>query len=72
MHASGVRAHVAVAGVGQVEDFEQRTRPVGGALPAEVVEAPDELEVLEARQVLVHRRVLAGEADALAHLARLA
>ena len=46
-------------------------RPLDSALAAEVVQAPDELEVLEPGQVLVHRRVLAGQTDPLAHLARL-
>ena len=45
--------------------------PLGSALAAEVVQAPDELDVLEPGQVLVHRRVLAGQTDPLAHLARL-
>ena len=40
--------------------------------PAEVVEPPDHLEVLEAGQVLVDRRVLAGEPDLLANLRRIA
>ena len=68
MHAPRVRAHVAVAGVREVEDLEQCPSSLRGALPAEVVEASDELEILEAGEVLVHRRVLAGEPDALAHL----
>ena len=43
---------------------------LAGRSGAEVVEAADHLEVLEAREVLVDRRVLAGEADPLAQLRR--
>ena len=45
--------------------------PLGSALAAEVVQAPDELDVLEPGEVLVHRRVLAGQPYPLAHLTRL-
>ena len=38
-------------------------RPVAGCGTSHVVQAADHLEVLEAGQVLVHGRVLAGEAD---------
>ena len=68
-HAARVRADESAAGLGEVERREQLVRPLARRPAAEVVEAADHLEVLEAGQVLVHGRVLAGEPDALAHLA---
>ena len=67
-HAARVGAHEPVAGLGQVEGGEQLACALARGAAAEVVEPADHLEVLEARQVLVDGRVLAGEADPLAHL----
>ena len=62
-HAARVRLREPVRGVGQGEALEQ----LAGALlcrpAAHVVEPADHLEVLVPGQVLVDRRVLAGEAD---------
>ena len=57
------------AGVGEVELLEQLARPLAGPLRAQVVEPADHVEVLEAGEVLVDRRVLAGQADLPAHAA---
>ena len=54
------------AGVHEVELLEQFLRAGAGGRPALAVQAADHHEVLGARQVLVHRGVLAGQADALA------
>ena len=68
-HAARVGADQAVGGVAEVEVLQQ----LGGARPRlalrQVVEPPDHLEVLGPGQVLVDRRVLAGEADPRAQLA---
>jgi hypothetical protein len=62
-HASGVGLDRSVGGVQQVEALEEvRGSRLRLAL-GQVVEASDHDEVLGARQVLVDRRVLAGEAD---------
>ena len=50
---------------------EQLARALLRRTAAEVVQAPDHLEVLEAAEVLVHGGVLAGEADSLADELRL-
>jgi hypothetical protein len=47
-------------------------RAVARRPPAEVVEPPDHFEVLEARQVLVDRRILTGQPDLLPNLRRVA
>ena len=66
-HPARIGANETVGGVGEVEGGQQLPRP-GTRLPSrEVVEPADHLEVLEAGQVLVHRGVLAGEPDVLAH-----
>ena len=71
-HPAGVRLRDAVGGVLELEPLEQLVglRCASGA--REVVEPAEHPEVLASRQVLVHRRVLAGEADDLAHLLGLA
>ena len=66
-HAAGVGAHEPVAGLGEVERREQLAGTVARGGAAEVVEAADHLEVLEAGQVLVDGRVLAREPDPLAN-----
>ena len=63
-HASGVALHHPVAGIEQVEPFEQLGCPLAGDLGAHVVQASDVLEVLVAAEGFVDGRVLAGEADA--------
>ena len=60
------------AGLGQVEPLEQLVRPLARLLARQVVELADHLDVLEAGQVLVDRRVLAGEADLGAQRIRVA
>ena len=65
-HPAGVGAHEPLAGVGEAERREQLAGALAGRAAAEVVETADHLEVLEAGQVLVHGRVLAGQPDSLA------
>ena len=62
-HAARVRLDEPVARLVELEPVEQRARPLGRALLAEVVEAADHLQVLEAGQVLVDRGVLPRQAD---------
>ena len=71
-HAAGVRADEPLARVGQVEGLEQLGRALARDAAAEVVEPADHLQVLEAGQVLVHGRVLAGEPDPLSDPGRVA
>ena len=71
LHAAGVGADQPVAGVGEAHLLEHR---VGGlrALVAVVTEQPrHHAEVLTAGQRGLDRGVLAGEADAAAHLLRV-
>ena len=58
-HAARVGLHLAVGGTGEREALQDLVGPAA----AQVVEASDQLEVLAAGEGLVHRRVLAGEAD---------
>src|SRR5262249_19400085 len=67
-HPARVRADEAAARVREVEGVEKLARPLTGSASTEVIEPADELEVLEASQILVDRGVLAREADPLAHL----
>ena len=71
-HPAGVGPHEPAAGVREVELREQLPRAAARVAAAEVVEAADHLQVLEAGEVLVDRRVLAGEPDPLAEPRRLA
>jgi hypothetical protein len=71
-HPARVGAHQPPACIAELELVQQLARPLARFAAAEVVEAPDHLEVLEAGQVVVDRCVLAGEPDALANLARMA
>ena len=71
-HPARIGLHLAPGRVGELEQFEQVAGAVLGIGLAEAVEPPKHEQVLFAGQILVHRRVLAGEPNALAHLARLA
>ena len=71
-HAARVRLRDAVAGVGEAEALEQLGGARLGGAAAVAVEAADHRQVLEPGEVLVDRRVLAGEADAGAQLRGLA
>ena len=62
-HATRVRLRRPVAGVGEVELLEQLACPDPESAGAEVVQAPDHVEVLEPGEVLVDGGVLAGDAD---------
>ena len=62
----------AVGGVGEAEALEQLAPARLRGLATHAVEAADHDEVLEAGEVVVDRRVLAGEADAGAQRARVA
>ena len=70
-HTAGVGAGRTVGGIGEVELLEQFDRAFAGHRLGQVVEPTHEREVLVTREVLVDRRVLAGEADATAHLVRV-
>ena len=59
-------------GIGEVEPFEQLDGPGAGVGRRQVEQLADQHEVLHAGEVLVDRGVLAGQADRLADLARLA
>ena len=63
-HATGVGLGGPVPRVGEVEALEQLARAVAGLRATHPVQPPDHVEVLEAREVLVDRGVLAREADA--------
>ena len=62
-HTTGVGLERPVTGVGETELVEQLDGALGHHGPLEVVQAPDHGEVLAAGEVLVHGRVLAGQAD---------
>jgi hypothetical protein len=65
-HAAGVGLGRAIGGVAEPEPLEQLVGPGGDRTLGQVGEPADEAQVLPARQVLVDRGVLPGEADALA------
>jgi hypothetical protein len=66
-HPARVRLEGTVGGVRQPELVEQGGDPIAHDRPAEVVEPTDHREVLAPGQVLVDRRVLAGQADERAY-----
>ena len=68
-HPARVGAHQPAARFGEVEALQQLGRPRLRLALRQVVELADHLQVLEPGQVLVDRRVLAGEADPPAQLA---
>ena len=70
-HAARVGAHEPTARLVEVEIGEELPSSRPRRLPAEVIEAADHLEVLEAGHVLVDGCVLSREADVLAHALRL-
>ena len=61
-----------LARLGEVEVRQQLVRPVTCRAAVEVVEATDQLEVLEAGEVLVDGRILSREADSLPQARRFA
>ena len=67
-HAARVGLGGAIGGVGQPEALEHLAAAATGLGLRQVVEAPDQLEVLEAGQVLVDRGALPREPDAEAQL----
>src|SRR5262249_12542978 len=71
-HSARVGADQPAAGLVQIERGEQLSRPLARRRSTEVVEPPDQLEVLEAGQVLVDPGVLAREPDLLANSRRVA
>ena len=71
-HPARVGLGDAVCGVLELEALEQLVGARAGLLFREVVEPSEHPEVLASGQVLVHGRVLAGEADRLAHRLRFA
>ncbi len=70
-HASRVPLDRPVAGIGQLESLQQLPGPRSAPFPAQVVETAHHVEVLESCEVLVDRRILAGDPDQLAELGGL-
>ena len=66
-HAARVGLQHAITGAGQAEFLEQLVGPARRHLAAQVGEARHHVDVLPAREVLVHGGVLAGEPDDAAH-----
>ncbi|CAB4836302.1 unannotated protein [freshwater metagenome] len=66
-HATRVRAHRSVGSIGEAELVEQLSRTSAGDRFGQVVETPDEHEVLPAGEILVDRCELTGEADTAAY-----
>ena len=66
-HAAGVVAHELVGGVGEAERGEQLVGARRRATRAEAEQAPEQLQVLAAVELLVDRGELAGEAHPPAH-----
>src|SRR3954451_20438163 len=66
-HPSGVPARDAAAGVVEPKLLEQLAGPLLAAPTAEVVQAADHDQVLEAGEILVDRGVLTGDPDVAAH-----
>ncbi len=62
-HPAGVGLREPLAGIRELELLEELARPRLGVAPGEVEQLPDHHEILDAGQVLVDARVLAGEAD---------
>jgi hypothetical protein len=71
LHATGVALGRAVRGVDEVELVQQPGGAAAGLRLLQVVEPPDQLEVLPAGQLLLKGRRLAGQADRAAHRGRL-
>src|SRR5581483_3304737 len=71
-HAARVRPHDALGRELQVEALDELARAPARLRSARVEQARHVLEVLEARQPLVHRRVLTGQTNACTRAARLA
>jgi hypothetical protein len=62
-HAAGVGAHGPGGGGGELEALEQLVSPGRDGAARQVREAADQAQVLRAREVVVHRRVLPGQPD---------
>jgi hypothetical protein len=71
-HAPGVRLHRPSRGVGELEALQQLVGAGAGGAAGQAQQAGDEVQVLATAERLVQRRVLAGDADQLPHLVRLA
>ena len=65
-HPARVRAHDAVGRRGEVEALEQLVRAGARLPPGEALQPAEQDQVLAAGQLLVERRLLAGERDHLA------
>ena len=62
-HAAGVRLHDPIRGIDEVELLEQLVGAPPCLRRGQLVEPAEQPQVLAAGQVLVHRGVLAGQAD---------
>jgi hypothetical protein len=71
-HSARVRLHGPAGGIGQLEAGQQLGRPGPGLRPRQAEQAADHDEVVRPRESLVHRGVLAGEADELPDLVGVA
>ena len=65
-HATGIGLDRTPGGVGQVEPLQQLTRPPLRLRPGHLQQPPDQQQVLKTSQILIDRRVLAGQPDQLA------
>ena len=70
-HATGVGLDRAPGGAGQVEPGQQLVGPAAGLPPGEPAQLADHDQIGPAGQVVVQRRVLAGQRDELADLHRV-
>jgi hypothetical protein len=66
-HAAGIGLHEPICGAGQLELLQQFDGPPPRADPAQSQQSAQQHQVLPPGQLLVHGRVLAGQADAAAH-----
>ena len=70
-HSARVGARRPVGGIGESEHLEQLARPRTHPSARQSVQPTDHHQVLESGQVFIDRRVLAREADQLAHPTRI-
>ena len=71
LHAAGVGLRGPVGRVGQPELLQQLDGPAAGLRPAQVVQPPDDLQVLPAGQLFLDGGRLPGQPDRPAHRGRL-
>ena len=70
-HATRIGSQTAIGGVDQIEFAQEFVSPRLGLACAQVLQAPEENQILTAREHFVERDVLPGEHDRLAYRGRL-